>query len=749
METNIHLIGIGGIGMSGIAKMYLAMGCAVQGSDIKKSAILESLETMGAKVLLGHKEENINGAQLVVYSSSIPEDHPERMEAARKGLRIIHRSQALAEICRGKYVIAVTGTHGKTTTTALIGMVLKEAERDPSIVVGGLVGLFGGNACAGKGPEIVIEADESDSSFLNFSPNLEVITNIEEEHMDHFKTIAEVESAYRGFIRRLPESGEWLGCAEDPRVMRLAKENIRTMTSYGFEKSKKGLFATDIQECPSGKRGVNFKVWNGRDPLGEIKMKIIGRHNVLNALAAVGAGLKLGVSFETISEALAKYEGAGRRFDIKYEDDQFLVVDDYAHHPTEIQKTLLAAKALNKKRTVALFQPHRYSRTEALLEQFGTSFGEADKLIVTDIYSACEAPRPGVTGPKVCEKIRSAGHEDVTFVERGRLSESVRQEIKPGDLIITLGAGDICEVARDLAEFLKSNSFKNIRGRVLRNEPLSKHTSLKVGGPADFWVEPEDAEDLKEALKICRENSITIHVIGAGSNILASDEGVRGAVLHLGAPYFRQIWTEGEKIAARSGVQNTLFIQYAVEQGFGGFEFISGIPGNIGGLIAMNAGSHGQWIGSLLESVTVLEFGGAERVLRKDEIPFGYRSAGLKDSVILEAQFLLPKRGKREVQERLNEYRDHRLRTQDLKHPSAGCMFKNPSNSQFSSGKLIDDAGLKGKTIGGAQVSGIHANFIINLGGATSTDIRRLIEEVRDTVKQKYQVELETEVKLL
>jgi len=751
-KQTVHLIGIGGIGMSGLARMYLAQGYSVRGSDVKHTEILSELEKLGVKVLIGHDSAYVNGADVVIYSSSIPENHPERAEARKKGMKMIHRSEALARICEGKVTIAVTGTHGKTTTTALVGMVLKEAGRDPSVVVGGLVKSFGGNAHVGKGPEIVIEADESDSSFLNFSPAMEIITNAEEEHMDHFKTKERMEAAYRDFLRRLPPDGEWFGCAEDEGVVRLAGEKIRPSVLYGFDCARCDFYATDIVECPKGRRGVSFAAWEGPRRLGRVEMKIVGRHNVLNALAAVGVGQRLGIPFETIAAALGKYEGASRRFDVKYEDDAFLVVDDYAHHPTEIQKTLEAAKALGKKRIVALFQPHRYSRTEAFLDAFGKSFVDADKLFVTDIYAASETPRPDVSGDRVFEAVQKAGHKDVTFVRRAELAASVSKAIKPGDLVIALGAGDIYEVAKELSDFLKKrvlHHFSGVQGRVIGGEPLSRHTTLKVGGPAEFWIEPEDTEDLKKVLAICQENRIPVTIFGSGSNILPSDEGLKGAVIHLAAPYFKKIWTEGGRIIARAGVPNSLFIQYALEQGFGGCEFLLGIPGCVGGAVAMNAGSHGQSIDAFLRTVSVMGLDGRERVLKKDEVPFSYRSSGIKDAVIVEGEFLLPGRPREEVLRLLDEYKEYRRRTQDLTHASAGCMFKNPLNSARSSGKLIEDAGLKGKRVGNAQVSEIHANFIINLGGATSGDVRYLMEEVRETVKKRFHVDLETEVKIL
>ena len=556
----------------------------------------------------------------------------------------------------------------------------------------------------------------------------------------------------------MPSDGQWFGCSEDPRVLALSRMNSRVSALYGFDASVSVVYATDIVECPEGRRGVVFKAWQKGTVLGEVKMQIIGRHNVLNALAAISVGLKLGIDFSAIQRALAKYEGAGRRFDVKYEDNQFLVVDDYAHHPTEIRKTLNAAKALNRKRIVALFQPHRYTRTEALMDQFGTSFSEADKLIVTDIYAANETPRPEVTGTSVCRAIEKSGHRDVVFVERARLNEYLRQQVEPGDLVIALGAGDIYQVVGQLSDFLKSarngdgvkpSIFHWVRGRVLLNEPLSKHTTLKVGGPAEFWIEPDDSDDLKTALKVCRDNQLKIHLFGAGSNILAPDEGLKGAVITLTAPYFRQIFFENGKITVRAGVLNTALIQFAMDRGLGGCEFLLGIPGCIGGAIMMNAGSHGQWIESLVDSVKILGFDGRESVMEKNRILFQYRSSGIQEGVILEGVLSLPSVSRKAVQKKLDEYRDYRQATQDLRYPSAGCIFKNPENFGCSSGKLIEDAGLKGKRIGNAQVSLKHANFIVNLGGASAQDIRSLIEEVRAKVRGKFNVELETEVKIL
>lgn len=753
-RESVHLIGLGGIGMSGLARLYLSEGCSVQGSDVKDSQILTELECMGVKVHIGHRASHVEGAQTVVYSSSIPEDHPERLEAVRRGLRLIHRSEALASFCEGRSTIAVAGTHGKTTTTALVGSVLLEAGRDPSIVVGGLVRRFGGNARCGQGKEIVIEADESDASFLRYTPDIEIITNIEDEHLDHYGSSARIDDAFEAFVARLRPGGWWAACAEDPRAAALAARHSNAVL-YGFGALERGYQARDVAECPDGKRGSRFDVYEDGRRLGAVALGLMGRHNVLNALAAVAVGRRLGLRWPVIRRGLEAYEGAGRRFDVKYEDERFLIVDDYAHHPTEIARTLEAARSLKRKRIVALFQPHRYTRTEALLEDFARCFGAADKLFITDIYAASEKPLPGVTAGRICERTRDQGHRDVTFVERARLCEVLQSAVRPGDLVISLGAGDIHQVSTQLSDYLRAQSagashpFALVRGKVLPEEPLARHTSLRIGGPAQYWVEPEDEEDLSRALRTAKRKRLPVYVFGAGSNLLAPDEGLRGVCIHLGSAYFRQLSQEGDCVIARSGVPNTLFIRYVVDRGMGGCEFLTGIPGNVGGAIAMNAGSHQQSIDAHLVRARVMETDGTARWMQKHEIPFGYRHSGLGDRIVLEGVFRFAEQESTAVYKRLAEYREHRMRTQDLRHPSAGCMFKNPKAAGCSSGKLIEDAGLKGRRIGDAEVSEKHANFIINRGAAKATDVLALIREVQSTVHRKFGIELETEVRIL
>ncbi len=455
-KPTLHFIGIGGIGMSGIARVFLDRGYAVQGSDLKPSELMENLAKKGGKIFVGHKANHVSQADIVVYSSSIKKDHVEMAEAVRRGLRIMHRAKALAWLCEGKHTIAITGAHGKTTTTALVSTIFRAAGRDPSIVLGGVVNAFGGNAFNGKGPEIIIEADESDSSFLEFSPSTMVITNIEKEHMDHFVTMKNLKKAYGLFLNRLERGGHLVACAEDKNILQLIK-NKKGLNKTLYSLTKKGadLTAHAIQERMDGEPGIAFSIFLASKRLGKVEMKLAGRHNVLNALAATAVGLKHGISFRHIAKALGAFEGTGRRFDVRHRDASFLIIDDYAHHPTEIRKTLRAAKTLCRDRIVAVFQPHRYTRTEALLKEFSRSFKDADKLFITDIYAASEKPHPTLNGESVKIAIEKAGHPDVVFTKRLRLVREVQKAMRPGDLVIGLGAGDITAAIQELCQSLK------------------------------------------------------------------------------------------------------------------------------------------------------------------------------------------------------------------------------------------------------------------------------------------------------
>ena len=441
---HIHFVGIGGIGMSGIAEVLVNLGYQVSGSDIKESATTLRLAGLGVQVTIGHDAKCIEQAQVVVISSAVKGDNPEVVAAHNAKVPVIPRGEMLAELMRMKYGIAIAGSHGKTTTTSMVAQVLSQGGIDPTIVIGGKLGAIGSNAKLGKGPFLVAEADESDGSFLLLSPTIGVITNVDREHLDHYKDLPEIMDAFATFGNKVPFYGSLFVCMDDPNVVALRPRLKRQVHTYGTN-PQVDIRALDI--TADGWR-VNFKVRAFGEDLGAFSLGVPGHHMVLNALATIGVALELGVEREVIRASLANFTGADRRFQKRGERKGVLVVDDYGHHPTEIAATLAAArKGFPDRRIVVAFQPHRYSRTQALLEDFGRAFFDADKVLVTDIYAASEPPIPGVTGRSVVEAILSHGQREAFYVPRvADLAQALAEVTEPGDLVMTLGAGSITTV---------------------------------------------------------------------------------------------------------------------------------------------------------------------------------------------------------------------------------------------------------------------------------------------------------------
>jgi len=438
----IHFIGIGGSGMSGLAEVLLTTGYRVSGSDLKTGEVTDRLVAMGGRVFHGHHERNVEGADIVVYSSAVKADNPELRAAIGRGVPVIPRADMLAELMRMKYGIAIAGAHGKTTTTSMVGAVLLEGGLDPTIVVGGRVHALKTNARLGHGRFLVAEADESDGSFVRLTPAIGVITNLDQEHMDYYGTMAGLEAAFLEFAERAPFYGLVVLCADDAGLSRLASRISRRMTTYGLDAGV--VRGADLELGPAGSR---FTVTQAGRALGTIELPIVGRHNVLNALAAISVGLEVEIPFSQIAYALSKFQGVGRRFETRGEVGDVLVVDDYGHHPTEIRATLQAARQLGRKRVVVVFQPHRYSRTRALVKEFGAAFDAADQVLVTDIYPAGEAPIEGVTAELVVGAARSHGHRNVVYAgDLSRAEALLREMVRPHDLVLTLGAGDVSKL---------------------------------------------------------------------------------------------------------------------------------------------------------------------------------------------------------------------------------------------------------------------------------------------------------------
>ncbi len=452
----IHMVGIGGIGMSGIAEVLLTLGYSVSGSDTRLSPITERLVGLGADLREGHHADNVEGAHVVVISSAIKPDNPEVVEAHRRKIPVIPRAEMLAELMRLKYGIAVAGAHGKTTTTSMVASILAAAHLDPTFVVGGRVNQAGTTARLGRGEYFVVEADESDRTFLLLAPVVAVVTTIDREHLDQYASLEDIESAFTQFVNRVPFYGAAILCHDEPNVQAIIPEVKRPIITYGTS-SQADLVISGIEL-----KGLasEFRLTYKGDDLGMFHLPAPpGTHNVRNAAAAAAVALYLNVPADLIREGLAKFSGVGRRFDIKGVVNEITVIDDYGHHPAEIRATLEAARGCKFNRLLVLFQPHRYSRTQHLWDDFCRAFNQADLLVLTDIYAASEAPIAGVTSEALARAIREAGHKSV--VHFGSMQEAIERllrEARPGDAIMTIGAGNVSRASNELVALLGSKA---------------------------------------------------------------------------------------------------------------------------------------------------------------------------------------------------------------------------------------------------------------------------------------------------
>ena len=451
----IHFVGIGGIGMSGIAEVLLNLGYRVSGSDLRESAVTDRLKKFGAMIFEGHRAENIHGSEVVVTSSAISKANPEVAEAHALKIPVIQRAEMLAELMRLKYGIAIAGMHGKTTTTSMVAAVLAAGNLDPTVVVGGRVDALGSNARLGKSQYLIAEADESDRSFLKLSPILSVVTNIDREHMDTYRDMADVEDTFIDFMDRVPFYGMLVVCNDEDPLRALLPRLKRRYVTYG-KREDSDFRIVPALDASQGKSAINqFGIEYKGKLLGDFSLNVPGAHNVLNATAAIAVGVGLEIPAYSIQYAIETFRGVDRRFQLKGEVEGIRVIDDYGHHPTEIRATLQAARQAAKGRVHVIFQPHRYTRTQALMPEFATSFGDADNLYVLDIYPASEQPIPGITAEALCEEIGKAGKKANYARSAAEAVTAVSATAEPGDLVMTLGAGSVYQLGPQIVESLK------------------------------------------------------------------------------------------------------------------------------------------------------------------------------------------------------------------------------------------------------------------------------------------------------
>lgn len=744
-ELKIHLIGVAGSGMSGIAGLLISLGHNVSGSDKARTVEIDRLEKLGLRFFLGQAAANVADADLIIFSSAIRPGNAEYDEALRTNRNMVRRADALAAIMNCKKGIVICGMHGKTTTSSMTAHVLKVGGLHPSHYVGAEIPILGTNAnWDPEGEFFVAEGDESDGTLAFYHPEHAIVLNIEEEHLDYYADLAAIEAVFNQLLSQT--RGKVIFCADDVNATRICSTHPGAI-SYGESHTAfyrfDDLHAKDFQS--------HFRVLRGGEPLGAVTLNVPGKHNVSNAVGVIALATELGVPFAKIAEALESFRGARRRFEIKYRSDRYMVVDDYGHHPSEVKATLATARNTGRKRVLCMFQPHRYSRTEKLKAEFGRAFHHADVAIIADVYAASEIPIPGVSGQTIVDEMLREGHEAASFQpDRKKIALEIGRALEPGDVVISLGAGNIHEAASILAKDIKQlDELQTVMGQgtIKLYEPLAKHTTMRVGGPAQFWAEPETEESFARLVRFCTLNEIPLFVIGRGSNLLVRDGGIRGVVVHLSRGEFKKVEVREGKIDAGVGVKQKELAYAARDAQIGGFEWLEGIPGDVGGALRMNAGAMGGETFRQVVSVRYVDPHGNFHMKTPAEMDVHYRHCGtLEKNYAVSATFVGHPSTAEEI-EKLLDASTHKRRTSQPRESSAGCCFKNPE--QCPAGKLVDELGLKGTRIGGAKVSEIHGNFLVNDGGATATDVLSLIAHVQEVALRERGIKLETEVQIV
>jgi UDP-N-acetylmuramate--alanine ligase len=742
----IHLVGVAGSGMSGLAGLLIELGHAVSGSDKATTTETDRLQRLGLRFCDQHRQEHADASELIVFSSAIKDNNPVLVAARDSGKPSFRRAEAVAAIMQAKRGIVIAGMHGKTTTSAMTAHVLREGGLHPSHYVGAEIPILGTNAhWDPRGEYFVVEGDESDGTLRCFHPEHALILNIEEEHLDFYADLAAIEKVFAQLIDQT--SGTVLYNIDDANTARLCSKHKRAI-SYGFSEQAhyRGV------EVELRHFGSSFSVCRRAEKLGQATLNVPGEHNVHNALGVIALASELSIPFDRITTSLRKFEHARRRFEIKYASDRFLLVDDYAHHPTEIRATISTGKSIGRRRLVTMFQPHRFSRTKTLCREFGSAFDDTNRVVITDVYPASETPISGISGRTIADEITRHGHRGVSYQPRLEwVHRDVGNMLESGDLVLSLGAGNIHEqleiLAADLVIAEKLKAIVGEEGEVRLYEPLSKHTTLRVGGPAQFWVEPRREEAFAELIRFCQDEHLPLFAIGRGSNLLVRDGGIRGVVVHPRGGDFEKIELDGCEITAGAGVKLRQVAYAARAASLGGLEWMEGIPGAVGGALRMNAGAMGAQTFENVKRVRYLDADGNPHVKKRDELEVFYRRFPLLETnFAISATFRAHPAERTEIDSRLRESQEKRRTTQPIAK-SAGCIFKNPES--IPAGKLVDELGLKNSRVGNARVSQVHGNFIVNDGDAMAAEILQLIDNIKSIARKKRGVDLETEVEIV
>lgn len=780
----VHLVGAGGCGMSGLGHLLLDLGYRVAGSDLVANEEVEQLQARGAAIAKGHSTSLDGSACLLIYTSALQPDNPELRAADQLNIPRVRRGVFLAALARRQCSICVAGMHGKTTTSALLAYALEQLQAHPSYAIGALVPQLVPHARFSKGnlrsiqanqPYFVLEADESDGTLASFKPEFAIVLNVDADHLDHFPDIDAVMAEFQRFAEQTQRT--IMFCADDARLAE-AFARIPRAISYGTHPlaAYRSEFKSASIDPGTASPKAAFAVWHKGTLLGEFRISLLGLQNVSNATAAIALLHQLGFLPEDIARAIAGFQGAARRQQELFRDGQIRVFEDYGHHPNEIRATLRALRGLGGRRLLVVFQPHRFTRTQHLWREFAACFDGADVLWLGELYPANEPEIPGINSGFLANAIRAQGQAVRAVLPLKELPSAVRAELQPGDLVVFLGAGDITLAAHELANTLLARSkevpctgsekrsvnssrsaphalLSALAARVGKDsivrhdEPLARRTTLRVGGNADLYCEPANEEDLAAALRFCSEQKVSFVILGRGSNLLIRDGGIRGLVLCLTNPRFTQIRVSGEELDCGAGARLKQIAVEARRQSLSGLEFLEGIPGSLGGAMRMNAGAMGSWLFDVVETIRFMDFSGLLHERRASEVNVEYRGCPLfKNHIALGAVLHGRLAPNESIRARMEVFSRKRWESQPSQ-PSAGCIFKNPS--AIPAGRLLDELGLKGTRVGGAVVSDVHANFIVNDGTATARDVLNLIEVIKERAKTARGITLETEVEIL
>jgi len=733
----VHCAGVGGTGLGPLAIFLAASGYTVTGEDRDLSPEMRR-HLARAGVLVGPMPPD---ADLLVHSSAVPPPHPARMAASALGIPQVRRGELLAEAVRGRKLVAICGSHGKTTTTAMLVTALRAAGFPAGYVLGGLMADdTWPPAAAGTNDWVVAEIDESDGTIGTFTPELTVIVNLDWDHPDHYRDPAALEQAFVALAGRT--RGQVLINVDCGRSRQL----LPAALTFGAAGAFSSLLVHEAEGRMRLQLGGSFRI-------AEAQVRARARFNAANATAALAAAQVMGATLK--SDLLAEFAGVRRRQSVLHDRDGLTVIEDYAHHPAEIQALLAGLRGrVGEGRLIAVFQPHRFSRTAQFKAAFATALAQADRVHLMDVYSAGEASVPGGTTADLLAAAPATGrfshHPDDTALFR-----SLDAERQAGDLVVFIGAGDIDRKARVWLTAVVWDAHAAALGvglgagaKLRREEKLGPRTTMRVGGAARLYAEPASVADLQVLLRGAKARGVPVYFLGRGSNLLVPDEGVDGLVIHLG----HESWAKfeprpGGKVWVGAGLRLKNLCGLAAKTGLTGFEFLEGIPGNVGGALRMNAGAMGGWMFDVVEEVQLMTLDGEVQTLPKSAMHVDYRHCGELHAAVALGALLKPAApaAAEDVARQIDVYRRKRQESQP-REPSAGCIFKNPPGT--SAGKLIDQCGLKGERVGDAEVSPVHANFIVNRGQASAGDVLELIRRIRARVHAATGIHLEPEVLL-